>query len=185
VLHDSAQPRNPLHGITLEQLLTIWSPVRYLLLLVLLPSSAHAFDGRVLSVHDGDTLTVLVDRRQVSVRLAEIDAPEIGQPFGKRSRESLAALCAAQQVEVQDLGLDDRKERTIGRVTCRQTDASAHQVRKGMAWVYERDSTPSSPLYASQALARHSGRGLWASPDQIPPWEWRAQRRSAGGPKSM
>ena len=38
---------------------------------------AHAdFSGRVVSVADGDTITVLVDREQVKVRLIEIDAPE-------------------------------------------------------------------------------------------------------------
>lgn len=43
-------------------------------------------EGLVVSVHDGDTLTVLVGKQQIKVRLAEIDAPELGQPYGQRSR---------------------------------------------------------------------------------------------------
>lgn len=39
--------------------------------------------GQVVSVHDGDTLTLLVERRPVRVRLASIDAPELGQAFGR------------------------------------------------------------------------------------------------------
>jgi endonuclease YncB( thermonuclease family) len=39
-------------------------------------------EGVVVSVHDGDTLTVLVGKQEVKVRLAEIDAPEVGQPYG-------------------------------------------------------------------------------------------------------
>lgn len=37
---------------------------------------AQDLTGRVVSISDGDTLTVLVDRQQVKVRLAEIDTPK-------------------------------------------------------------------------------------------------------------
>jgi endonuclease YncB( thermonuclease family) len=48
--------------------------------------------GKVVSVHDGDTLTLRTDDgRTLKVRLQGIDAPELGQPFGKRSRDELAA----------------------------------------------------------------------------------------------
>ncbi len=42
-----------------------------------LPVSAEMRTGRVVGVHDGDTLTLLVvGNQQVTVRLAGIDAPE-------------------------------------------------------------------------------------------------------------
>ena len=56
---------------------------------------AWADEGLVVSVHGGDTLTVLVGRQQVKVRLAEIDAPELRHPFAQRSWQSLAAICLA------------------------------------------------------------------------------------------
>ena len=52
----------------------------------------QTFTGKAVSVHDGDTLTVVEDGRQTKVRLHGIDAPEIGQPFGTRSRDQLATL---------------------------------------------------------------------------------------------
>lgn len=121
--------------------------------LVALAGVAGELVGRVVSVHDGDTLTVLVDSRQIKVRLAEIDAPELGQPFGKRSREDLADLCADKPAQVDDRG-KDRYGRTIG---CgRERRAGAH--RHGLG-VYDRYAAKDSPLYVLQAWARGQRRG--------------------------
>lgn len=57
---------------------------------------ALELEGRVVSVHDGDTITVLVAHRQTEIRIAEIDTPELDRPFGRRSREFLAAICAGR-----------------------------------------------------------------------------------------
>jgi endonuclease YncB( thermonuclease family) len=46
-------------------------------------SAASTLDAPVVRVVDGDSLIVLVDRRNVRVRLKEIDAPELKQPFGE------------------------------------------------------------------------------------------------------
>ena len=62
------------------------------LLLAVIPAHADV-EARVVSVHDGDTLTVLIERKQVKVRLTDIDAPELGQPFGRNSKQSLSDLC--------------------------------------------------------------------------------------------
>ncbi len=134
-----------------------WQRLVYCLLIVaaLLAGSAHAVElvGRVVAVADGDTLTLLVDRTQVSIRLAEIDAPERKQPFGTRSRQSLHALCHGKDAVVATAGKKHR-DRIIGTVTCDATDANAAQVRRGMAWVYDRYSRPGSPLYALQKEAQ-------------------------------
>jgi endonuclease YncB( thermonuclease family) len=48
-------------------------------------------EGVVVGVSDGDTITILDDAKtQHKIRFAGIDAPEKGQAFGERSRQSLA-----------------------------------------------------------------------------------------------
>jgi len=49
-------------------------------------AAAEPITGRVVSVHDGDTITVLTDGRQVKVRLHGIDAPELGQAYGQAAK---------------------------------------------------------------------------------------------------
>jgi len=142
------------------------------LLLAVSPPAAADVLGRVVSVHDGDTLTVLVDRRQVKVRLTDIDAPELRQPFGTRSRESLAQLCFGKTAALDVRGRD-RYQRTLAQVTCAGTDANAEQVRRGFAWTYTRYARSDSPLYSLQLQARYEHRGLWAEPGAVPPWQWR------------
>jgi len=42
-----------------------------------------------VGVHDGDTLTLLVERQPVKVRLAGIDAPELAQPYGQKAKQAV------------------------------------------------------------------------------------------------
>lgn len=62
------------------------------------------FTGRVVKIVDGDTLSVLVNKNQIRVRLYGIDAPDRRQAFYVRSRQSLAQLCADKQAHVEERG---------------------------------------------------------------------------------
>jgi endonuclease YncB( thermonuclease family) len=150
-----------------------------LLTLAVASGAAFAdFSGRVVKVSDGDSLTVLVKKRQVRVRLEGIDAPERGQAFSKRSRQSLVDMCAGKAAEVTDRG-KDRYGRTIGGVSCAGIDANSAQVRRGMAWVFTRYVPIGSPLYEFEAYARLRQIGLWADPRAVAPWEWRRAKAKA------
>jgi len=130
----------------------------------------------VIHISDGDTMTVLVDQKQIRVRLADIDAPERRQAFGTKSRQSLAAICFRKPAVVHGQSRD-RYGRVIGRVICDGVDAQQHQVSSGMAWVFERYAPPSSPLYPIQQEAQTTKHGLWADKTPVPPWEWRSKTR--------
>jgi len=98
-------------------------------------------------------------------------APEKKQPFGTRSRQSLGELCHEKRAEVRVTDVD-RYKRIVGRVSCAGVDANAAQVRRGMAWVYDRYAKDKT-LYRLQDEARSGGRGLWADRHPVAPWDWR------------
>ena len=129
------------------------------------------FTGKVVGVADGDSITVLRDREQVKVRLVEIDAPEMGQAFGNRSKQALEALVKGQEVRVVERG-QDKYHRTLGRIYRGELDVNAEQVRQGMAWVY-RKYTKDDTLHPIEVEAKEQKRGLWRDPEPVPPWEWR------------
>jgi endonuclease YncB( thermonuclease family) len=51
---------------------------------------APTLTGKVVGIADGDTLTLLVNKTQIKVRLEGIDTPERGQPFGRKTGQALA-----------------------------------------------------------------------------------------------
>lgn len=140
-----------------------------------LPLGALAeLSGRVLAVHDGDTLTLVEHGKKVRVRLDGIDAPELAQRYGKSSRSALSRLCGGKKAVVTDRGKDE-EGRVLGTVTCGKVDANAEQVKQGLAWVFRTYLPLGSPLYELETNARLTQRGLWRDKDPTPPWEWRKQ----------
>ena len=156
--------------------------MRVLLFTVLcsaVPGTALAeLSGRVVAVHDGDSLTLQVQGRKVRVRLDGIDAPEPGQRFGMSATRSLASICRGKEAIVNDRGKDEAG-RVVGSVACGGVDANAEQVKRGMAWVFRTYLPLGSPLYELESNARLRGLGLWRDSDPVPPWEWR-KKRAAG-----
>ena len=147
--------------------------------------------GRVVAVTDGDTIKVLdANKVQHKIRLTGIDAPERKQPYGKVSKEYLAKLVAGKEVFVES-DKNDRYGRVLGKVwvqpsdcpTCDKTlDANHAQVIAGMAWWYKYYAKQQSPedrgRYESAEIeAKARGRGLWADPNPINPYEWRKSKR--------
>ena len=79
------------------------------------PAAEWIVEGRVVGVSDGDTVTVLdSEKKQHKVRMNGIDAPEKGQPFGDRSRQSLA-----QMAHGRDARLECHKVDRFGREVCK------------------------------------------------------------------
>ncbi|MGY6214497.1 thermonuclease family protein [Methylolobus aquaticus] len=155
------------------------------LVLLLLPLTASPtvastlLQGRVVAVHDGDTLTVLDRyRREYRIRLHLIDAPEKNQDYGSRSKQSLSQLVYKRDVSVEVTTVD-RYHRLVGKVLWGGYDINLEQVARGMAWVYRRYGKDERYL-AAEAAARRARLGLWAKARPVPPWEFRKDERDDG-----
>jgi micrococcal nuclease len=140
------------------------------------PRQAGRLTGRVVSVHDGDTLTVLVDGRQVKVRLQGIDAPELGQAYGQAAKRRLSDLAFGQAAEIEGGGRD-RWGRTLGTVTVNGKRLAETMISDGLAWHYRRYSDDEQ-LAAAERAAKAARRGLWSDAAPVPPWEWRAAEKA-------
>jgi len=54
-------------------------------------SHAGSFEGRVIGIADGDTITVLAgNNQQVKIRLYGIDTPESKQDFGTKAKQFIS-----------------------------------------------------------------------------------------------
>ena len=96
--------------------------------------SAETLYGRVVGVADGDTLTILDrDNRQRKIRVAGIDAPEKGQPFGEVSRQNLARLVFDRNVRAECYK-EDRYRRQVCRLFDGSRDVALAQLDAGLAW---------------------------------------------------
>jgi endonuclease YncB( thermonuclease family) len=101
-----------------------------LLLTCVLLSDPSYLEGKVVRIAVGDTLTVLVDRMQVKVRLSEIDVPERGQDFSQRSRQALADLVFGKEVSIETHE-KNRYVRVIGDVVVDGKPVNEVLVREG------------------------------------------------------
>jgi endonuclease YncB( thermonuclease family) len=137
--------------------------------------------GRVVAVADGDTLTLLAaDNLQYRITLAGIDAPELPQAFGHKSRTSLAALVLDRQAAAHC-----REGGQYLRATCVVNvdgkNLGLTQVQAGMAWWYrpyasEQTVQERADYEQAEFKARIRRLGLWNSKNPTPPWDWRRGR---------
>ena len=140
------------------------------------------FAGKVVGIHDGDTITLLdMNLTQYRVRLAGIDAPEKGQAFGHVSQVHLSTLCYGKLV-IANCPKVDHYGRQVCTVFVDSVDVNLAQVAAGFAWHYKR-FVHEQPAHEGEAYAkaedaaRNAKVGLWQDRDPVPPWEWRSLRR--------
>jgi len=152
-----------------------------------LVSNASAWEGKVVGVTDGDTVTVLSkNNEQVRVRLYGIDAPESAQAFGSRAKQTLASMVFGKMVRVEEKDRD-RYGRVVARLFVGPVDVNVEQVRQGMAWLYRQYCRESfcSDWGNVEATAKSSAQGLWTDSNPVPPWEWRKFGREASHASSV
>jgi endonuclease YncB( thermonuclease family) len=121
-------------------------------------STPIIFDGRVVGVADGDTITVLDSSNQNHViRLQGIDAPEKSQAFGTKSKQTLSQDVFDKVVTIE-WSKRDGYRRIVGKVLLDGHDVCLEQVRAGMAWhykYYQDEQTPEDRIPNATVAARN------------------------------
>ena len=135
----------------------------------------RAFTGKVVSVHDGDTIVVMVgSNQQFRVRLAEIAAPDMEQAYGTESKRTLADKVRGKTVRVTVAGVDDAGL-PMGVIYLGDRGINWEMVAEGAAWQYRRYSR-NGALADAERQAREKHLGLWADKNPVPPWVYRNPR---------
>ncbi|MCR5751716.1 MAG: thermonuclease family protein [Kiritimatiellae bacterium] len=135
--------------------------------------ASSSFQGKVVDVHDGDTITVEdAFKNQVKVRLAKIDAPELAQTDGKEARRHLCDLIDGTTVQIENKGKDD-----YGRILAIVYDSDGYEVnlqmvKDGWAWHFKKYDQSYNYSQAEEN-AKWQGKGIWRYGTPTPPWEWR------------
>jgi micrococcal nuclease len=127
----------------------------------------------VVRVLDGDTVTISIGNDTANVRLANIDAPELSQKYGKESQQYLSEMVLGKTVYIEIEGVG-KYGRILGNIkTLDGVDASLALLQNGLVWVY-RKYCDDANLLSAEYSARKRRVGLWNSDTvPLPPWIYR------------
>lgn len=146
--------------------------------IVLLPSFSLAeLTVRVITVHEGDRLTIRHDGSNQTIYLKDIDCPDLKQPYGKQAKRATAAYIGGREVMVRSLKRDGQG-RTTAEIFLPDGRNVAHElVKEGLAWL-QRSKSRGDSLGQLEELARAERKGLWSDPNPVPPWKWKAAKKA-------
>ncbi len=154
----------------------------YALLCLILLFAYQAHAAEVVSIGDGDTLTVRESSEKIKVRLACIDAPLSAQSvLRKAARQAVTALRPVSSDVTLRSKATDRYGRTVAEVIRTGSNINQSLVESGNAFVYWQyikgcDRQTYSRL---ETYARMRGIGVWSVPGGIQrPWNYRQSKQS-------
>ena len=92
------------------------------------------FVAKVITVHEGDRLTIFHDGQRETIYLKDIDCPELKQPYGKQAKVATAAYVGNRDVTIRALKRT-RQGRTSADVVLQDGRNVAQELLKeGLAW---------------------------------------------------
>ncbi len=139
------------------------------------PSPQHLF---IEACHDGDTCRGMKsDGTKMKIRLAGIDAPEIGQPLSLMSRDHLRELVVNKEVTLRIVDTD-RYGRTVAEIQLGDELINTTILRFGLAEIYQpaMQQLPARDYLQAEQEAREQRRGIWALTSYTSPKKFRKQR---------
>ena len=133
--------------------------------------------GRVITIHDGDTYTILVNgNQQVKVRMQGIDAPESGQDFSRKAKDYLKSLIIQKEVTLKYTEKDHYERLLAYTYLPDGREAGQEMLKAGYAWHFKLYNS-SKELSQMEETARMEKKGMWLDPHPVEPWIERNLRR--------
>lgn len=131
---------------------------------------------KVISIIDGDTIKIELNKKIETVRLYGIDCPEIKQEFGPKAKEYLIKKILNKKVDILFFKYDFYG-RAIALVYFNDHCINELLIVNGLAWVYEKYcKKPYLIRWINiQKHAREKKINIWST-NSIPPWEWRKSK---------
>ncbi|WP_051203981.1 thermonuclease family protein [Hugenholtzia roseola] len=114
----------------------------------------------VLKVLDGDTFVVQYHNLPITIRLANIDVPELRTDFGKKVQRYLSDLILSQEVEIQ-VFKKDTYGRYLAEVHFKNESLDEKLVSEGLAWHWEKYSLKPE-LTNLERFAQDQKMGIWS-----------------------
>ena len=135
------------------------------------------YTGKVIAIKDGDTVVVIDSlKNQKTLRLAEVDCPESGQPFGKNAKQFTSDQIFGKTVKYY-ITTTDRYNRSIAKIYYDNGKYLSEEIIKnGLGWWYFKYSKDKN-LGRLEKEASNKKIGLFSDPNSIPPWLYREQQR--------
>ena len=131
------------------------------------------FKGTVTKVIDGDSIIIKNGDKEEEIRLADIDAPEKDQTYGRWAKEYVTMFTRSRQVTVKHKGQYVPGGALVAEVIL-EDGASLNEVmvEEGVAW-YDSQHFNNEKFHVLEEKARNSRKGLWRQKEAEPPWIWR------------
>jgi micrococcal nuclease len=147
-------------------------------------SAPPANSATVLSVGDGDSLTVRDAGEKVKLRLGCLDSAELSQrPWGQQARQQLQALAPVGSSVTLKVHTIDRYGRTVAEVYTGGRNINLAMVSAGQAMAYRQylRGCDATAYLAAERQAQAQRLGIWGDP-RLPmaPWDFRRCRRAGG-----
>jgi len=139
-------------------------------LLILVPVSSWAWQGKVVNVPACDTITVLHEGKTEEIKLYGIACPEHVQDFSHRAVEFTLNMVDGKKVEIIPISIDP-KGLTVGTLNLDKKSLNEELIKAGLVWVSRTRCRESfcSQWKLAQDDARKTRVGLWAIPNTVPP----------------
>ncbi len=126
---------------------------------------------KLLRVVDGDTYQVLLNGKKQMIRVLNVDAPELNQAFGLKTKDSLTNLIQNETITLEVIKTD-MYGLLIAKVSFQGKALDSLLLANGWAWCYAKYNR-NEMLPELQQKAIQSAKGLWQCQQAVPPWIWR------------